>query len=311
MHASAAAGLPLSSSAPLAPRLEDLVRGAIRRRQFSVHTEAAYWDWARRFVLFHGKRHPRELGASHVQSFLTHLARERQVAVSTQRQALNALVFLYREVLDQDLGDLSQFERPHRPARLPDVLTRDETRRVLQGLAPAWQLPAQLLYGAGLRLAECLRLRVKDVDLERKILTVREGKGRKDRVAPLPQACAVPLAEHLGRVQKLWEADRAEGLAGVFLPNAFGAKDPDGRRSLGMAVGVSFRPPVAGPARRLAAPPPRFARRLPARDPKRRGRGGHRQARLAARAAALLRHAPAGARHGHPHHPGTARTQGR
>ena len=136
MHASAAAGLPLSSSAPLAPRLEDLVRGAIRRRHFSIHTEAAYWDWARRFVLFHGKRHPRELGAAHIQQFLTHLARERQVAASTQRQALNALVFLYREVLDQDLGDLSQFERPHRPARLPDVLTRDETRRVLQGLAP-------------------------------------------------------------------------------------------------------------------------------------------------------------------------------
>ncbi len=202
------------------------MRGAIRRRHFSIHTESAYWDWARRFVLFHGKRHPRELGAPDIRSFLTHLARERGVSASTQRQALNALIFLYREVLDQDLGDLSGFERPRRPARLPDVLTRDETRRLLDQLPPAWHLPGTLLYGSGMRLAECLRLRVKDVDLERRILTVREGKGRKDRVTPLPQACVAPLAAHLPRVRELWRRDRADGLAGVFLPNAFGAKDP-------------------------------------------------------------------------------------
>jgi integrase len=164
------------------------VRGRLRVKHYSLRTEQAYLGWIRRFILANGKRHPRELGGSEVEAFLTGLATRGRVAASTQNQALAALLFLYREVLGQDLPWLDGVVRAKRPRRLPVVLSREEVRRLLAGLQGRDWLMAGLLYGTGMRLMECLRLRVKDVDFQRREITVREGKGNKDRQVPLPQA---------------------------------------------------------------------------------------------------------------------------
>lgn len=173
------------------------MRGKIRLKHYSIRTEQAYADWIKRFILFSGKRHPRELGAADVEKFLTHLAVERKVAASTQNQAKSALLFLYREVLEIELPWLDNVERAKAPKRLPVVLTRPEVQAVLSRLQGIHWLIASLLYGTGMRLMECMRLRVKDVDFSRKEILVRDGKGFKDRVTMLPAALANPLREHL------------------------------------------------------------------------------------------------------------------
>ena len=180
----------------------------------------------RRFILFHGKRHPRELGPEAITAFLNHLATERRVGPSTQNQALNAIVFLYRWVLGVDVGELAGLVRARKPRRLPVVLTRREVRALLGRLSGTAQLVASLLYGSGLRLLECLELRVKDVDFERREIVVRQGKGRKDRVAPLPDACVGPLRAQLERVRSLHQRDLAAGFGRVRLPGALERKYP-------------------------------------------------------------------------------------
>ncbi len=172
------------------PKLLDQVRATIRRKHYSIRTEEAYVNWIRRYIFFHNKRHPAEMAEHEIEQFLTHLAVERRVAASTQNQALSALVFLYREVLDKEFGWMDNLERARKPERLPVVLTQTEVRHVLAHLEGRHWLMAALLYGAGLRLMECVRLRVKDLDFEYRQITVRDGKGNKDRVTMLPDSVA-------------------------------------------------------------------------------------------------------------------------
>jgi integron integrase len=194
--------------------LLDTAREAIRRRHYSYRTEETYLHWMRRFILFSGRRHPRDLGSIEVTAFLNHLAQERNVAAATQNQALAALLFLYKEVLAQPLPWLDGVEHAKRPVRRPTVLTEDEVRR------------ASLLYGAGLRLRECLKLRVKDVDFGYRQILVRDGKGAKDRVTMLPAALVEPLRAHLVEVRALHERDLAEDCGDVELPDAIARKYP-------------------------------------------------------------------------------------
>jgi len=209
---------------PSPPRLLDVVREAIRIRHYSLRTEDTYVDWVRRFILFHGKRHPRELGAPEVQAFLSHLAVDRQVAASTQNQAKAALIFLYKEVLAVDLPWLGEIVHAKRQPRLPVVLTPGEVRVLLDQMEGVMGLVARLLYGTGMRLMEVLRLRVKDLDFVGRELVVREGKGGKDRVTVLPASLVAPLRAHLERVQTLHAADLAEGFGEVLLPDALASK---------------------------------------------------------------------------------------
>jgi integron integrase len=226
-------GLPVadgSSSAPRPKKLLDQVRHIIRLKHYSIRTEQAYVDWIKRYILFHHKRHPRDMGVPEIEAFLTHLAVERNVAASTQNQALCALLFLYKEVLDQDLPGNIDAVRAKKPKRLPTTLTREETTSVLDFLSGAHRLMAQLLYGSGLRLMECVRLRVKDLDLARLEILVRDGKGEKDRVTMLPRSLVRPLQDHLRYVRRLHERDIAAGFGRVYLPYALERKYPNASR---------------------------------------------------------------------------------
>lgn len=213
------------------PRLLDAVRERIRYRHYSYRTEQAYVEWVRRFVRFHDRRHPRDMGAREIEAFLSHLANERDVAASTHNQALSALLFLYGEVLGIELPWLGEIERPRRPQRLPVVLTREEVRDVLALLEGVSGLMARLLYGTGMRLMECVRLRVKDLDLARSEILVRQGKGGKDRVTMVPRALVPELHIQLARARFLWQADRAANVPGVELPHALAAKYPQASTS--------------------------------------------------------------------------------
>lgn len=213
--------------------LLETLREVIRTRHYSIRTEAAYVQWVRRYLQFHGGRHPAGLGAAELEAFLTHLAVGRDVAASTQNQALSALLFLYREVLHQDLPWLTEVTRAKKPRRLPVVLTPEEVQQVLAALPGTHALMARLLYGSGLRLMECVRLRVKDVDFSRHEILVREAKGNKDRVTMLPQAVVEPLQRHLQRVRLLHEEDLLAGLGEVWLPHALAQKKPNAPREWG------------------------------------------------------------------------------
>src|SRR5581483_9015838 len=220
---------------PQPPRLLDQMAQVLRVRHYSPRTEACYLHWVRQFILFHGKRHPRELGAPEVEQFLTHLAVQGRVSASTQNQALNALVFLYQQVLEIDLG---RFEavRAHRPKRLPVVLSPDEVAAVLAhvvGGDGAFGLMARLLYGCGLRLLECCRLRIKDIDVARGQIAVRGGKGDKDRVVMLPRSVLPDLDRQLAWRRQLHERDLARGVARVELPDALERKYPRAAQELG------------------------------------------------------------------------------
>ena len=213
------------------PRLLERLRTELRVRHRSRRTEDAYADWARRFILFHGKRHPSELGPDAVTAFLNHLAVDGEVTSSTQNQALNALVFLYRHVLGRDLEQLRGLIRARGPRRLPVVLSQAETRAVLAELRGVERLVASLLYGSGLRLLEGLALRVKDVDFSRREIRVRRGKGDKDRVTPLPDACARPLPNHLREVRRCTSGISSERFGAVALPDALARKYPNAAAS--------------------------------------------------------------------------------
>jgi integron integrase len=208
------------------PKLLDRVREAIRVRHYSRRTEDAYVQWIRRYILFHGKVHPSTMGAQEIEAFLSSLAVERHVSASTQNQAFSAILFLYREVLRTDPGQVQPVARAVSPIRVPVVLTRSEVRDVMTHLDGTCLLVVSLLYGAGLRLQESLELRVKDVDFERGEITVRRGKGQKDRRTMLPERMKEPLRSHLSVVKRLHERDLAAGWGRVVLPGALDRKYP-------------------------------------------------------------------------------------
>ena len=213
------------------PKLLDQMRHVLRLKHMSIRTEEAYLSWTKRFILFHGKRHPQDMGAPEIRAFLTHLAVQDKVAASTQNGALQALLFLYRHVLRQPFRELQDLERAKRPRRVPTVFTREEAAAVLAQLTGVNRLMASVLYGAGLRLMECARLRVKDLDFGYHQMTVRNGKGGQDRVTMLPHALAEPLQRHLSKVKLLHEEDLAEGHGDVYLPYAFDRKEPHAGKS--------------------------------------------------------------------------------
>ena len=211
-------------------KLLNRVRDAIRLKHYSIRTEQAYTDWIKRYIFFHNKRHPQDMGAPEIEAFLTHLAVERNVAASTQNQALSAILFLYREVLHIEIDASIDAVRAKRPKRLPVVLTKEEVGQVIGQLSGTHRLMAQLLYGSGLRLMECVRLRVKDLDFAQQQIIIRDAKGGKDRLTMLPESLALPLQRRLQRTKLLHEQDLEDGYGCVYLPYAFHVKAPNACR---------------------------------------------------------------------------------
>lgn len=209
------------------------MRQSIRRKHYSIRTEQAYLAWAKRFILFHGKRHPKDMGSAHIVAFLNHLAVERTVAASTQNQALNALVFLYKQVLKREDLALDDIKPAKRPERLPTVFDRSEIEKLFANIDPAHKLVAALLYGAGLRLLEGLRLRIQDIEFGRSQILVRDGKGAKDRVTLLPPGLVQPIRDQMAVAQRLHQKDLADGLGDVYLPYALARKYPSAGRQWG------------------------------------------------------------------------------
>jgi integron integrase len=213
------------------PRLLERVRDRIRARHLSFRTEKTYLYWIRRFIRFHKMRHPREMEAPEIEEFLTSLAVVNKVSAATQNQALAGVLFLYRDVLEIDLPWLANVVRAKLPQHLPVVLTRQEVQKVIARLRGTEWLIASLLYGSGMRVTECLQLRVKDLELARHEILIRDAKGQKDRVTVLPEALVLPLKEHLGRVRTLYDTDRKADLPGVSLPYALRRKYPNAATS--------------------------------------------------------------------------------
>lgn len=236
------------------PRLLDQVRDALRVRHYSLRTEASYLQWIRRFILFHNKRHPLEMGEQEITAFLTHLAVNKHVAPSTQNQALAAILFLYKEVLVQELDWMDDIVRAKRATRIPEVLSPEQVRRLFGQLEGGHRLIASLLYGTGMRLMEALRLRVRDVDFHYRQITVRNGKGGKDRVTVLPDSLIISLKEHLERVKDLHDRDLAEGFGRAYLPYALAGKYPSADREWGwqyvFPAPTRSRDPRSGAVRR-------------------------------------------------------------
>ena len=232
--------LPLRSLAPALqstpsppPKLLEQLRIHLRTRHYSIRTEQTYIDWARRFILFHGKRHPRDMGAAEVEAFLSYLAVERKVSASTQNQAKAALLYLYKQIIGIDLPWLDEVVQAKTPKRLPVVLTTREVRDLLMQLnGPMW-LIASLLYGTGMRLLEALRLRIKDVEFERREIIIREGKGNKDRITVLPENLIIPLQAQLQRSKLIHERDLEAGFGEVHLPHALAVKYPNAGKAWG------------------------------------------------------------------------------
>ncbi len=212
-------------------RFLDRMRAVLRTRHYSIRTEDTYVQWARRFILFHGKKHPSAMGSEQINAYLTHLAVERHVSASTQSQALAAILFLYRDVLGEEVPWLTELVRAPRRERVPVVLTREEIRRLLAEMSGTAQLVARLLYGTGMRLLEGLRLRVKDLDFETGEVVVRAGKGNKDRATTLPRVLSVGLQRHMERVRALHERDVSEGFGRVWMPDALEVKYPNANAS--------------------------------------------------------------------------------
>jgi integron integrase len=222
--------LPVEPTLGKPKKLLDQVCDVMRLKHYSLRTEWTYCDWIERFIRFHDLRHPREMGDAEVSAFLTHLARDGDVAASTQNQALSALLFLYKEVLKQEIGWLKDVERAKKPVRLPVVLTRDEVHKIFAHVHGTARLMAGLLYGSGMRLMECVRLRVKDVDFGYARITVRDAKGGKDRVTMLPVNLANALERHLQKVKMQHEQDLEDGFGEVYLPHALARKFQNARR---------------------------------------------------------------------------------
>jgi integron integrase len=214
-------------------KLLDQVREAIRVKHYSIRTEQAYVSWVKRYILFHDKRHPADMGKPEIETFLSHLAVDLNVSASTQNQAFNALLFLYQHVLDRELPQTINAKRAKKPKRLPTVMTKEEAQRVIGALSGTHQLMAKLCYGSGLRLMECVRLRVKDVDFGMNQIVVRDGKGTVDRATVFPETIKAPLEEHLKRVKSLHEKDLAEGYGRVYMPYALARKYSNANREWG------------------------------------------------------------------------------
>lgn len=214
-------------------RLLDQVREQIRLRHYSIRTEQAYVSWIKRYILFHDKKHPKDMDKAEIEAFLTYLAKDLNVSSSTQNQAFNALLFLYNQVLHKSLDDKINAIRAKKPRRLPTVMTNEEAMKVVKGLSGSNKLMAKLLYGSGLRLMECLRLRVKDIDFGMNQIMVRDGKGKIDRVTLLPESAKLKLIEHLERVKTVHENDLSQGYGKVYLPYALSRKYPNANRDWG------------------------------------------------------------------------------
>lgn len=214
-------------------KLVDQVRNAIRVKHYSPRTEEAYWNWIKRFIIFHNKRHPNDMAESEISSFLSDLAVNKRVSASTQNQALSAILFLYNEVLKKPLDWIDNISRAKRPSRLPVVFTRQEVQSILRNLEGTKWLMASLLYGAGLRLTECLRLRVKDLDFSYGQMIVRDGKGSKDRITVMPDSLKEHLTKHLEKVKELHQRDLREGCGRTTLPFALDRKYPNAGREWG------------------------------------------------------------------------------
>lgn len=218
---------------PGKPKLLEQVRNAIRTKHYSIRTEEAYVNWIRKFILFHNKRHPAEMAEKEITEFLTYLAVKRNVAAATQNQALCAILFLYKEILKKDIGDLGDLTWAKKPKKLPVVLTRQEVKALFSQLNDNYWLMANLLYGSGLRLIECLRLRVKDIDFTYRQIIVRDAKGQKDRVTMLPEKLVQPLKTHLKKVKALHNKDLQKGFGTVYLPFALERKYPNANKDWG------------------------------------------------------------------------------
>ena len=215
-----------SASPPTSPKLLDRLREALASRHYSRRTEESYCHWAKRFIFFHNVRHPAEMAEPEINAFLTYLAVHEKVSASTQNQALSALLFLHRHVLGREIGNLGEVIRARKPRHLPAVMTREEVKAVLRCLDGDKWLMASLMYGAGLRLMECLRLRIQDIDFERNEITVRDGKGAKDRRTMLPESLKHPLQGHLRKVKATHEGDLADGWGRAQMPHALDRKYP-------------------------------------------------------------------------------------
>lgn len=212
------------------PKLLDQVREVIRLKHFSIRTEETYIHWIKRFIIFHKKRHPLEMGEQEIREFLSNLATQLNVARATQNLALQSILFLYREVLHREITHIDNIERAKKEAKVPIVFTRDEVTQILSNMKSTPYLMASLLYGAGLRLMECIRLRVKDIDFNSNYILIREGKGEKDRVTILPEKLKEPLQRHLAKVKLLHEEDLAAGYGEVYLPYALERKYPNANK---------------------------------------------------------------------------------
>jgi integron integrase len=262
---------------PAQPRLLDQMRALLRSKHYARRTEQSYIDWVTRYIRFHQTRHPRELGLAEISAFLTHLAVDLQVAAATQNQARSALLFLYREVLGIPIDAPRDVVAARTPHRLPIVLTKDEVRQVLAMLSGEYRLMAQLLYGSGLRLMECLRLRVKDLDFAQGQLIVRDGKGMHDRITMLPQALIAPLQDQLRLVRRTHEEDLSRGYGAVYLPFALERKYPQANREWGWQY--------VFPAERLSTDPASGIMRRHHRDE----RGLQAAVKAAVRAAGIIK----------------------
>ncbi|MDH5437021.1 MAG: integron integrase [Gammaproteobacteria bacterium] len=209
------------------PRLMDQARNCLRTYHYSIRTEQSYLQWIKRFILYHNKRHPREMGKSEISDFLSYLAVEKHVSASTQNQALSALLFLYKKVLNLEVEWIDDVVRAKRPQRLPIVLSRDEVSKLLKNMNGLHKLLAWLLYGTGMRVSEAVSLRIQDVNFSYRQITVRSGKGNKDRVTVIPESLIKPLNKQIGFSRTLYEFDRSEGSPGVYLPDALDKKYPN------------------------------------------------------------------------------------
>ena len=214
-------------------KLLDRVRQSIRLKGYSIRTEKTYVSWIKQFILFHGKRHPQDMGKPEIEAFLTYLVMKRNVAFSTQNQAFNSILFLYNHVLDVEMPEDINACRSKKPVRVPTVMTREETLKLIGSMHGTHQLMAKLMYGCGLRVIECVRLRVKDVDFAMKQIVVRDGKGKKDRITVLPDGAKPLLEEHLVYVKRLHQSDLATGYGRVYLPYALARKYPNADRQWG------------------------------------------------------------------------------
>jgi len=292
------------------PRLLDRVHQALRVRHYSLRTEEAYVAWIRRFILFHNKRHPSSMGADEINAYLTHLAVEGHVSASTQNQALSAMLFLYNKVLEEDIGRVGEVIRARKPRHLPVVLTRDEVTRILARLEGTWWLMGMMLYGSGLRQIECLRLRVKDVDLKRREIRVRDGKGGKDRVTTLPESIEGATRGAPRTAAGARGGRRNESCGGSLVARGTCEEVPECGTRVGLAVAVSCQEVVGRSAERNSEKASRAREGFAACGSS--GDVGERRSEASdlPHVPALLRDAPSRGRVRHPDDPGVTRSRG-